>query len=500
MDELKKLQAKRVALADQMKAHAKNQEAWTDADRTKWTEMKSEYDGVAKAINDHKAKLEAEERERAAIAAQLAEIENHKDYVPARPKLGRDNGSADTGPTNKQHFDSEGRVVGFFEDSDESLTLRFGESNGETRRSYRQQRKANIRQLKADGYKPWGEFKDFRDFVRSGFEGHQQAHFRDRMHRHFNAVQGMSEGIGSDGGMTVMPEFATGIIDRVYANDLWNRTDNYPVSGNNMTFLANAETSRVAGSRHGGMRGYWLGEGATATKSKPTLREVSIKLQKCGVLVYLTQELLDDTGYALQQYVERKASEEFNFMIGDSLINGTGAGQPLGVLNAPSLVSIAKETGQAGATIVPENVVKMYSRFYAPNLPNMRWYHNQDIGPQMDLMTLGIGAAGIAVYMPPNGLADAPFGTLRGRPLQPTEFNATLGTQGDIIAADLGQVLSISKGGVMQAVSMHVEFLTQQLALLFTLRINARPWETAAITPYKGSNTQSNFVTLDMRA
>jgi len=63
----------------------------------------------------------------------------------------------------------------------------------------------------------------------------------------------------------------------------------------------------------------------------------------------------------------------------------------------------------------------------------------------------------------------------------------------------LGQVLSISKGGVAQAVSMHVEFLTDQLALRFTMRMNACPWENSPITPFKGSNTQSSFVTLGAR-
>jgi HK97 family phage major capsid protein len=86
---------------------------------------------------------------------------------------------------------------------------------------------------------------------------------------------------------------------------------------------------------------------------------------KLGVVVYLTDELMDDTGQALQEYVARKASEEFNFMIGDSLVNGTGVGQPLGMLNAPSLVSVAKETGQSAATLQTENIVKMYARFYA---------------------------------------------------------------------------------------------------------------------------------------
>ena len=187
-------------------------------------------------------------------------------------------------------------------------------------------------------------------------------------------------------------------------------------------------------------------------------------------------------------------------MIGDALINGTGAGQPLGVLTAPSLVSVAKETGQAAATLVTENIEKMYARFYAPNVGGLRWYHNQDVLPQLNTMTLGIGAAGVPTYLPPGGLSQAPYGTLVGRPLVPTEFNATLGTQGDVIAADLGQMLSISKGGVAQAVSMHVQFLTDQVALRLIMRLNAGPWESAPITPFKGTATQSSFVTLDTRA
>lgn len=397
--------------------------------------------------------------------------------------------------------DAEGRVTSYYEPTDETVEFRVGESRDAIRRkSYRTQQRQNLKQLRSQGYHPWGEFKSFRDVVRGGFEGAQSDTYRKRWQQHYKAVQGMNEAAAADGGYSVMPEFASGIIDRVYDNDLLGHTDSYSVTGNNLTFLANAETSRATGSRHGGLQGYWLAEAGSVPKSKPTLREVSLKLVKLGVIVYLTQELIDDNGYALEQYVTRKAAEEFNFMIGDALFNGTGVGQPLGVLNAPSLVSVSKETGQLGATLAAENIVKMYSRFYAPNLPNARWYHNQDIGPQLDLMTLGIGAAGIAVYLPPNGLADAPYGLLRGRPLCPTEFNPTLGTQGDVILADLGQMLSISKGGIAQAVSIHLEFLTDQLALRFTMRMNARPWESAPITPYKGSNTQSSFVTLDARS
>ena len=404
----------------------------------------------------------------------------------------------------KVRHDEQGRVTSFIEDAHDDVTLAFTNSPDASRRqSYKLSRKQDWRRLGEAGYKPagrGGEFTSFSDFVREGFDSSRSLSFQNRVQKHYLAVQGMSEGVAADGGYLVMPEFAQGIIDRVYANDLWSRTDNFTVTGNNMTFNVNAETSRANGSRHGGLRGYWVGEGNAVTASKPTFREVSMKLYKLGVLVYLTSELLDDGGAALEQYVARKAAEEFNFMIGDSLINGTGAGQPLGILNAPSLVSVAKESGQAAATLQPENVVKMNSRFFAPNNGNSVWLQNQDIDPQLHLMTLGIGSSGIATYMPPGGLSSAPYATLMGRPLLPTEFNATLGTQGDLIKADLGQILSISKGGLMSAASIHVEFLTDQLVLRFVMRLNAQPWESSAITPYKGSNTQSNFVTLDTRA
>lgn len=402
--------------------------------------------------------------------------------------------------------DADGQLVGAgsWIETDESLDVSDAQLPAVSPRfNAMKARRARVkRACREVGYKPYGKFKSAADFIRFGLHNSSEkmeAELAEHM-KAFKAVQGMSIRDGSDGGFTVIPEFSTQIIDRVFSNDLLSRTDGYTVSGNNMTFLANAETSRATGSRHGGMQGYWVGEGGTITKSKPTFRELSLKLKKLAVVVYLTDELLSDTAQALEQYVVRKAAEEFNFMIGDAIFNGTGVGQPLGILNAPSLISIAKESGQSADTIVTENVEKMYARFFAPNVGNAVWYHNQDIRPQLNTMSIGVGTGGHVVYLPPNGLADAPHGMLLGRPLNPTEFNSTLGDQGDLCFADLKQLLSISKGGIAQAVSTHIEFLTEQTAIRLTMRVDVRPWENAPLTPYKGpSNTQSSFVVLDAR-
>lgn len=433
----------------------------------------------------------------------------NKSEIDRLQKLAKTPGSA-TGLTPGQvmaNVDTDGRITSYWQRTDDEVKFDISPTKGIARKAYLERRDQAKQQIKSAGYVPWGTFKNAGEFIKEGLANHQHSSFREKHATHMKAVSavekaiaGMSETVGADGGYTVLPEFAPGIMDRVFANQLWSKTDNYTVSGNNMTFHANAETSRATGSRHGGLRGYWVGEGNTITASKPGLRQVARKLNKLAVVVYLTQELLDDTSEALEQYVGRKAAEEFEFLIGDSLVNGTGAGQPLGYMNWPSLISIAKEAGQPASTIMTENVLKMYGRFFMPSLSGASWYHNQDILQQLYQMTLAVGTGGVVTYMPPGGVSGSPYANLMGRPMEPIEFAATLGTSGDLGLVDFGSMLSISKGGVAQAVSMHVQFLTDQLALRFTMRLDAGPWWNAALTPFKGNNTQSTAVVLDTRA
>lgn len=350
-------------------------------------------------------------------------------------------------------------------------------------------------------YKAGSTWKSLGEQLRDGYvhaREDRRGEYMTKLNSHCKAIQGMSTVVAGDGGAMILPEFNMTLMEKVYQNDLWNRTDRYTVGGNNMTFLANAETSRANGSRHGGLRGYWLAEGGTATASKPTTRRFSLRLKKLCVVVYLTNELLEDAGPVLEQLVTRKVGEEFNFMMGDAVFNGTGAGQPLGIGNSGPLLSITKETGQAAATILAENIDKMWARRYVGG--NYAWYHNQDCGPQLDQLQQALGTAGLALYRPENGLAGAVPQMLKGAPRVETEFNATLGTTMDLLLADLGQYVTISKGGIAQAVSAHVEFLTDQTALRFTMRVDGQPWEASAITPYKGSNTQSSFLTIETRS
>lgn len=316
------------------------------------------------------------------------------------------------------------------------------------------------------------------------------------------AAAGMGEAFGSDGGFLVPPEFTKSLLERVYApTNLLGMTDAYTIAGNSMSFPKNAETSRANGSRWGGVRAYWREEGDQATATKPTFGRIQLNLHKLFVLIHASDELLSDVqGMALEQYLLRVASDEINFVVGDSIINGTGAGQPTGILNSACLVSVAKESGQTAATVVSQNIVNMWARLWAPCRQNAVWLINQDVEGQLYTMTVGTGSATVSSYLPPGGLSGKPYASLLGRPVLPVEWCSTLGTAGDIVLADLRHYVTISRGAVDATMSVHLRFDYDESTFRFIFRVDGQPWWSAALTPYKGSSTQSCFVTLQTRS
>lgn len=357
------------------------------------------------------------------------------------------------------------------------------------------------------GYKPqWNSFGEYIQDLCVSTKAQNMAAFKSRFDAGFKdikdesvlkAVQGMSIQDGSSLGYAVLPEFNLNPLGRTYQNDVWGRTDQYTVN-DNMVFLANAETSRATGSRNGGLAHYWVDEGGAYTKSKPTMRRIEVSLKKVCILVYFTEESLTRSAIALEQLVRGKSDEEFNFALGNAFFNGSGVQMPLGILNSPAFLSITKETGQLAATIMAENIDKMWARRYVGG--NYSWFHNQDCGPQLDQLTQAVGTGGHVLYRPQDGIAGQMPMMLKSAPHVETEFNATLGTVGDLVLADPGQYISINKGGVFQAVSTELEFLTDQTALKLTMYVNGRPWETTPTTPFKGSNTQASFLGIETRS
>lgn len=312
------------------------------------------------------------------------------------------------------------------------------------------------------------------------------------------AATGAGEAVPADGGFLVQVEHSA-----MFLENTWNSSTvasramrNSVTNGNGMDFYGIDETSRIDGSRWGGVRGYRVAEAAAITASRPKFKRIELKLKKYGVLSYATDELLADTALWAQKMMDI-APKELAFMLDDDVMNGLGANGPLGILASPAMISVAAETGQASATIVPENLLKMWARRLG-NSANYAWFYDQSCEPQLLQLLIASGTA----TTPFRYVDYGPDGILRlfGRPCIPTEFNAALGTVGDIVLANLNDYYQIiDKGGVQAASSIHLQFLYDEQAFRWTYRVDGAPLISSAVTPNNSGDTQSPIVALATR-
>jgi HK97 family phage major capsid protein len=317
------------------------------------------------------------------------------------------------------------------------------------------------------------------------------------------APTGAGEVDPTGGGFLVQQDFQEAIFMLAHdMGEMLGRVGKIPISDRSNTVTINAvdETSRATGSRWGGVQSYWVGEGTQVNTTKPKFRQVKFNLHKLMALMYTTDELLQDAP-ALQSIASTAFSEEIMFDTEDAIFEGNGNGMPMGIMASDARIPAAKVSGQAAATILKANIDQMWSQLWVRSRKNAVWFINQEIEPQLNSLNQPISTAGgQLVYLPPGGLSSAPYATLYGRPVIATEYNNALGTEGDIMLADLSQYMLVDKGGVQAQTSMHVAFLTDEMVFRITYRVDGKPMWYKPLTPFKGSTAKSPFITLATRS
>jgi HK97 family phage major capsid protein len=315
------------------------------------------------------------------------------------------------------------------------------------------------------------------------------------------AALGLNESVPSDSGFLVQTDFSSDIIMSAFKGaKVAPLCKKITISNNSNSVKINAidETSRVS-TRSGGVLGYWLPEAGTKLPSQPKFRQIDLNLKKICVVTYATDEVLQDVS-VLNTLIRDAMVDEITFRIDDAVINGTGAGMPLGIIPSGAMISVTKQTGQKLNTIVAENIFDMWSRLLPGSESDAVWFINKNVVPQLYSLNLAVGTGGVSIYTPANSIAGAPYQSLMGRPVIPIEQCPTLGTKGDIILADMknGYVLA-DKGGVQVDMSIHIAFLTDESCFRAVYRVDACPILSAPITPFKGSSA-SHFVAIETRA
>lgn len=318
---------------------------------------------------------------------------------------------------------------------------------------------------------------------------------------HLEFLNAYQEKVPSDGGFLVPEEFRTEIITKALEKALVRPGAMViPMGSPTLTMPTVDATSNVS-SVFGGVVFYRTEEGEEFVESQAKFAKIKLDATKLTGLAHITNETIKDTRGALTSWLMANLPPAAAWYEDLDFINGTGAGEPLGILNAanPALLVIAKETGQAAATILWENILRMYTRLLPTSIDSAEWWASPDTFFELATMALNVGTGGSAMWLPDG--RGRPQLTILGLPVKMTEkAPGTLGEQSDLSLVDTGEYMIGDREELSIETSTHVKFTSDQTTMRVISRNDGRPAVVSAITPQNGGSTLSPFVTLGARA
>ena len=389
---------------------------------------------------------------------------------------------------DRQHMVVEGEKQAIFDGSDT-----YGDSHAEQRESkgYEMRSpgsKKNFRSL--FGKTPLNDYRwndTDTDFFSAVFAG--------RFHPNLT-TRSMVEGIASDGGFLVPTETSEIIHNVALENEIVLPNAYVMPMTTNDKNIPGLNIGDHSSNLFGGFTASYKPEAGTLDEANPKARLMALRAKKLTGLLKFSREIFDDIPGGGNQIAEI-CGKGLAWYRDKSFLKGSGAGEPLGILNSDCLVTVSKESGQSADTILYENLIQMMSRMFAGSFANSVWVCHQTCIPQLLTLAVPIGLGGTAIPVLSKGKAGFEILT---RPVIFTEKTEPLGDKGDIMLCDFGQYVVGLREELRLEYSPHVYFTTDQIAARLVARHDGFPLWDKTLTLEDGATTVSPFVTLAERA
>jgi HK97 family phage major capsid protein len=299
-----------------------------------------------------------------------------------------------------------------------------------------------------------------------------------------------SESSGAHGGYLVPEERAAILLDAALHQEIVRpRSDVTPMI---------SRTKIIAGfdgrDQSSGLYGFtftWLQENQSVVPGTGNTRAIQLTAHPGAIYLAASNELVQDAmdfEKSLEDRIIVAVAENMDYYY----LNGTGANQPLGVLKSSARISVAKETGQAAATIETENVTKMFAA--SSNPTGAVWVVSATALPQLLALTISPTSSAPLVQQGADGSM-----TLLTRPLLVTSKLPVLGTEGDLLFADFAAYQIGLRKEVSLEKSRDIGFAANQTWYRAIVRTDG---QAKVDRPFTGRDNQSYspFVVLATRS
>ena len=161
----------------------------------------------------------------------------------------------------------------------------------------------------------------------------------------------LSEGIDADGGYLVPEEYDSRLIEGLEEENIFRKL------GTTITTSGERKIN-IAGTKPAAA---WIDEGEALTWGDATFAQINLDAHKLHVAVKVTEELLYDNAFGLENYLIRQFSKALANAEEDAFFNGTGTGQPLGIFAETGGAEVGVTAASATAITADEIINLVYS-------------------------------------------------------------------------------------------------------------------------------------------
>jgi len=312
----------------------------------------------------------------------------------------------------------------------------------------------------------------------------------------------MSEATGATGGFLVPEQFISQVLF-VDAEKAPIRAKCTPIAMTarsvKIPVLDQSGTTACQPHWFGGMIAQWTEQQPNTAKpqSDPTWRQIELVAHELCCYTRTRNELVEDAPQSLDSFLRGQMGfpGAINWYEEYAFYQGTGAGQPLGVIPAPATIAVPAQANPPAPATFFTDLVNMLEAFMPVNERSVLW--SLHIRHLSDLMLMN-GPAGTPSYLW-GGAVAGPAATILGYPFIRTEKLPAPGTAGSVLLADWSMYLLGNRQMVTIDTSSHERFQYDETSWRAVHRVDGQPWLSAPITLQDGSTQVSPFIVLSAK-
>ena len=297
--------------------------------------------------------------------------------------------------------------------------------------------------------------------------------------------------IGLGGALIPEEMAATLFIPPTTHRSIWSMCTSWTMSSAILEVPAVYDKTHASGAAPYGVKFRWNRPGvdsSTSTRQSP-IRTQQIRLDASGTVEAYTvvnTPLVEDAAGEFADIFTMLFSKGLSWEMERVIVRGSGAGEPVGILNANARVGVTRATA---SEVDRADIAAMQARLLPGCFGRAVWLFNPAI-----LTTLeGVNDESIVRAVPRPEVSNM---TIDGRPAIASEHCSALGTSGDILLADLAAYFIGNRQQLTVQMSPHPDFPRNRTHVRAIARFDGQPGIVTPITPAQGTDTLSAFVSL----